>query len=141
MMKFLKKIHPEFWTIVFVSLFFSSLSSFFTYRIVAKQIPKVAVVDLAYLNNEFTMNLARYLMDNKVEDEKIAEVVKGYVSNLELLLKDINESGNYVLLQKQTVVSEGITDITKHLEQVLFESAIQQTDVKLVSGGRDDKIK
>ena len=126
-MKFFKKIRSEFLIAAAIALLISMISSVITYQVVMRKVPKVAVVDLLYLNNEFTVNLARYLADHNVGDEKMTEVVKAYLANLETLLKDINQSGNYVLLQKQTVVSEGITDITKDLEKVLFESVMKQT--------------
>ena len=125
-MKFFKKIRAEFLIAAAIALLISMISSAITYQVVMRKVPKVAVVDLLYLNNEFTVNLARYLADHNVGDERMAEVVKAYLANLETLLKDINQSGNYVLLQKQTVVSEGITDITKDLEKVLFESVMNQ---------------
>jgi hypothetical protein len=138
-MKFFKKIRSEFLIAAAIALLISLISSAITYQVVMRKVPKVAVVDLVYLNNEFTVNLARYLADHNVGDEKMAEVVKVYLANLETLLKDINQSSNYVLLQKQTVVSEGITDITKDLEKVLFESVMKQTNPQTKQGAENEK--
>jgi hypothetical protein len=124
---------PEFLTAGLIAIIISIASSIATYQIVMRKIPKIAIVDLAYLNNEFTVNLARYLADHHVSDEKMTEVVKAYISNLETLLKDINQSGNYVLLQKQTVVSDGMPDITKDLEKLLFERVIKQANPQINS--------
>lgn len=110
-----------------IALVISVLSSVITYQITMRKVPKIAVVDLVYLNNDFSLKLARYLADHEVAEEQMTEAVKTYIANLETLLKDINKSGNYILLQKQTVVSEGVPDITKDLEKVLFETVVSQT--------------
>ena len=129
-LKFLDRIRgirSEFLMAAAIALVVSVLSSAITYQITMRKVPKIAVVDLTYLNNEFTINLARYLSDHNVGEEQMTNAVKAYIANLETLLKDINKSGNYILLQKQTVVSEGIPDITKDLEKVLFETVMNQT--------------
>ena len=109
-----------------VALFVSVISSITTYQIVSKKVPKIAVVDLLYLNNEFTMNLARYLTQHHASDEQVSNAVKDYLANLQTLLGDITQTGNYLLLQKQTVVSEKLPDITKDLEKVLFETVVSK---------------
>ena len=128
--KFLDKIRgirSEFLMAAAIALVVSVLSSAITYQITMRKVPKIAVVDLVYLNNDFSLKLARYLADHEVAEEQMTEAVKTYIANLETLLKDINKSGNYILLQKQTVVSEGVPDITKDLEKVLFETVVSQT--------------
>jgi hypothetical protein len=125
-MKIFKEIPREFLFAGVIALAISATSSFITYKILERKIPEIAVVDLAYLNNDFAMNMSRYLSEHHVSDEKIAELVKSFMTNLETVLKDINKSGNYVLLQKQTVVSEGVVDVTKDLEKMLFESVMYQ---------------
>lgn len=128
-MKILNKIRvirSEFIAAATIALFISVMSSAITYQITMSKVPKIAVVDLVYLNNDFSLKLARYLADHEVAEEQMTEAVKTYIANLETLLKDINKSGNYILLQKQTVVSEGIPDITSDLEKVLFETVVSQ---------------
>lgn len=128
-MKILNKIRAirsEFIAAATIALFISVMSSAITYQITMRKVPKIAVVDLVYLNNDFSLKLARYLADHEVAEEQMTEAVKTYIANLETLLKDINKSGNYILLQKQTVVSEGIPDITSDLEKVLFETVVSQ---------------
>jgi seryl-tRNA synthetase len=120
-------IRSEFLTAALIALVVSVMSSAITYQITMRKVPKIAVVDLVYLNNDFSLKLARYLADHEVAEEQMTEAVKTYIANLETLLKDINKSGNYILLQKQTVVSEGVPDITKDLEKVLFETVVSQT--------------
>ena len=120
-------IRSEFLMAAVIALAVSVLSSAITYQITMRKVPKIAVVDLVYLNNDFSLKLARYLADHEVAEEQMTQAVKTYIANLETLLKDINKSGNYILLQKQTVVSEGVPDITKDLEKVLFETVVSQT--------------
>ena len=122
-----RTIRPEFIAAAIIALLISVMSSAITYQITMRKVPKIAVVDLVYLNNDFSLKLARYLADHEVAEEQMTEAVKTYISNLETLLKDINKSGNYILLQKQTVVSAGVPDITKDLEKVLFETVMSQT--------------
>lgn len=98
------------------------VSSVITFKIIETRIPKVAVVDLSYLNNEFILNVAKHLVDKEVPNSEIDKTVKSYLQHLETLLVDISKSGNYLLLQKQTVISKNIADVTKDIEQVLFES-------------------
>jgi seryl-tRNA synthetase len=123
----IRAIPNEFIIAATIALVISVLSSAITYQIAMRKVPKIAVVDLVYLNNDFSLKLARYLADHEVAEEQMTEAVKTYIANLETLLKDINKSGNYILLQKQTVVSEGVPDITKDLEKVLFETVVGQT--------------
>lgn len=111
-----------------ITLVVSVISSVITYKIVERKIPKIAVVDLPYLNNDFIVNLSRHLIEQKASDEELTQAVKIYLKTLESILKDISQSKqNYVLLQKQTVVSEDIEDITKDLEKTLFNAVITQT--------------
>ena len=123
--KIKEKIPSQFLVVGLISLIISVTSSLATYYVVSKRVSKFAVIDLAYLHNEFIINLARYLSDNQISEDKVTEVVKSYTSNLEALLQDVKNSGNYVLLQKQTVVSEGLPDVTKDVEKVLFDSAME----------------
>ena len=102
------------------ALFVSILSSFVTYQLLKNKIPKIVTIDIAYLNNDFVMNLARHLSSNNMEDAEVQKVVKAYLEHLDLLIKDV-QRGNFVLLQKQMVVSE-VTDITKDMERALSES-------------------
>lgn len=104
----------------------SIISSFITYKFVVKDSPRIAVVDLAYLNNDFIIKLSRYLTENKMDDELAEEIVKTYLKSLESIIVDIGKKSNYVLLQKQMVVSENIPDVTKDIEKALFESVAAQ---------------
>lgn len=126
-MKILKKIRTEFLIAAAFALAISAFSSAVTYQIVIRRVPQIAVVDLIDLQNQFSIDIARYLLDHNVGDEKMAEVVKAYTSNLDIILQDIHKSGKYLLLQKQTVVSDGIPDITAEVKKVLFESVTSQT--------------
>lgn len=125
-MKILKKIRREFLIVGFIALGVSALASLITYKITLRQVPKFAVVDLAYLNNDFVLNLSRYLVENHAPDQEVEKMVKAYLINLDAMLGDINRSGNYVLLQKQMVVSQGVHDLTPDLEKALFESVISK---------------
>ena len=111
-------------TLLFIILLFSFISSFLVYKFVAPKPQRIAVVDLAYLNHDFVINLSKKLIDKKVSDEKLSEIVKDYVANIELLIKDIEDSGEYVLFQKQTVISEGVVDITDQFKEVLLQGAM-----------------
>ncbi len=130
-MKILNKIPREFLINGAVALIFSLISFFAAYNLAARKMPKMAVVDLTYLNNDFIIKLSRYLTENKLEDEEVQKIVKTHLDTLEALLKEISTQGNYILLQKQTVVSENIQDITKDLEKALFESVIHQNKLKV----------
>ncbi len=123
-MKILKNIRREFIIVGAVALGVSVLVSFVTYKMTLRQVPKFAVVDLAYLNNDFVLNLSRYLVENNAPEQEVEKMVKSYLINLDAMLGDINRSGNYVLLQKQMVVSQGVHDLTPDLEKALFESVI-----------------
>jgi hypothetical protein len=113
-----------------ISVVISVSSAAISYKIASKKSPQFAVVDLAYLNNEFIVKLARYLTDHNVAEEKIADTVKSYITNLEAMLANLSKDGDYILLQKQSVASSNLTDITKDLEKVLFESALTQVKSK-----------
>ncbi len=126
-MKFFFKIRTEFLIAAAIAAVISAFSSVITYQIVIRRVPQIAVVDLIDLQNQFSIDIARYLLDRNVGDEKMTEVVKAYTSNLDIILQDINKSGKYLLLQKQTVVSEDIPDITAEVKKVLFESVTSQT--------------
>jgi hypothetical protein len=126
-MKIFKKIRTEFLIAAAIAMVISAFSSVITYQIVIRRVPQIAVVDLIDLQNQFSIDIARYLLDRNVGDEKMTEVVKAYTSNLDIILQDINKSGKYLLLQKQTVVSEDIPDITAEVKKVLFESVTSQT--------------
>lgn len=126
-MKIFKKIRTEFLIAAAIAVVISAFSSVITYQIVIRRVPQIAVVDLIDLQNRFSIDIARYLLDRNVGDEKMTEVVKAYTSNLDIILQDINKSGKYLLLQKQTVVSEDIPDITAEVKKVLFESVTSQT--------------
>jgi len=120
----IKNIKQEIKVSIFVALAVSILSSSVTYYFLQSKIPKFAVVDLAYLNNDFVTNLSRYLIDHKAPDEEVAAMVRAYLATLETMLSNIHQSGNYVLLQKQMVISDNIVDLTKDLEKALFESVV-----------------
>jgi len=122
--KISKKISRETLMVALIALVVSIISSFVAYKITVRQVPKFAVVDLAYLNNEFVMNLSRHLVEHHASDAEVEKAVKLYLSSLEAMLADINHSGNYILLQRQMVVSEGLVDLTQDLEKALFESVI-----------------
>jgi hypothetical protein len=134
-MKFFKKIRTEFLIAAAIAVVISAFSSVITYQIVIRRVPQIAVVDLIDLQNQFSIDIARYLLDRNVGDEKMTEVVKAYTSNLDIILQDINKSGKYLLLQKQTVVSEDIPDITAEVKKVLFESVTSQT----ILGAQNEK--
>lgn len=120
----IKKIKQEIKVSILAALLVSIVSSSTTYYFLQSKIPKFAVVDLAYLNNDFVTNLSRYLIDNKASDEEVTVMVKSYLLTLETMLSNIHQSGNYVLLQKQMVISDNIVDLTNDLEKALFESVV-----------------
>jgi len=130
-MNFFKKI-PRFIQInIAISLLISSLSCLIIYKIIDYKIPKIAVVDLSYLNNEFVVNLSRHLLENKIDDKNVEEAVRTHLDTLESILNDISQSkNNFILLQKQTVISPNIEDITKQIEQVIFNNIIAKTSKK-----------
>jgi hypothetical protein len=134
-MKIFNKVRSEFFIAAAITLMISVTTSVITYQIVIRKVPQIAVVDLLDLQNQFSIDLARYLSDHEVGDEKMTEVVKAYTSNLEMILKDISQSGKYLLLQKQTVVSEDIPDITADVKKALFESVMYQTNL----GAKNEK--
>ncbi len=107
--------------IIFVSLPIQYMVASYA---VKNKIPRIAVIDLASLNSEFVTKVARYLADNQLSEEDLDTITQQYLQNLEVILKDINQK-NYILLQKQMVVSEGIEDITQEVEKALFESIIK----------------
>jgi len=127
-MKIIKKIPKEIIGSVLVALFVSLFSSFITYTILERKIPKIAVVDLSYLNNGFIVNLSRHLVESKMGDEAVEMAVKTHIQTLESILKDISHSRqNYILLQKQTVASVDVEDITPELEKLLFNTIVAKT--------------
>jgi hypothetical protein len=127
-MKFIKKIPKQILVCILVALSVSLFSSFITYKILERKIPKIAVVDLSYLNNGFMINLSRHLVENKMGDEAVEMAVKTHIQTLESILKDISHSKqNYILLQKQTVASVDVEDITPELEKVLFNAIVAKT--------------
>jgi hypothetical protein len=130
-MNFFKKI-PRFIQInIAISLLISLLSCLIIYKIIDYKIPKIAVVDLSYLNNEFVVNLSRHLLENKIDDKNVEEAVRTHLDTLESILNDISQSkNNFILLQKQTVISPNIEDITKQIEQVIFNNIVAKTSKK-----------
>lgn len=130
-MNFFRKI-PRFIQInIAISLLISSLSCLIIYKIIDYKIPKIAVVDLSYLNNEFVVNLSRHLLENKIDDKNVEEAVRTHLDTLESILNDISQSkNNFILLQKQTVISPNIEDITKQIEQVIFNNIVAKTSKK-----------
>ncbi|MEI6806917.1 MAG: TrbI F-type domain-containing protein [Myxococcaceae bacterium] len=120
-----EKLKPQKFLITLV-VATSIISSFTTYKFVSKDSPHIAVVDLAYLNNDFIIKLSRYLTENKMDDELAEQIVKTYLKSLESIIADIGKKSNYVLLQRQMVVSENISDVTKDIEKALFESVTAQ---------------
>jgi hypothetical protein len=107
------------------------LSCLIIYKIIDYKIPKIAVVDLSYLNNEFVVNLSRHLLENKIDDKNVEEAVRTHLDTLESILNDISQSkNNFILLQKQTVISPNIEDITKQIEQVIFNNIVAKTSKK-----------
>jgi hypothetical protein len=130
-MNFFKKI-PRFIQInIAISFLISSLSCLIIYKIIDYKIPKIAVVDLSYLNNEFVVNLSRHLLENKIDDKNVEEAVRTHLDTLESILNDISQSkNNFILLQKQTVISPNIEDITKQIEQVIFNNIVAKTSKK-----------
>ncbi len=134
-MRIFKRIRTEFLIAAAIAVAISVFTSAVTYQIVIRRVPQIAVVDLIDLQNQFSIDIARYLLDRNVGDEKMAEVVKAYTANLDIILQDINKSGKYLLLQKQTVVSEDIPDITAEVKKVLFESVTSQT----ILGAQNEK--
>jgi hypothetical protein len=128
--KTFSKTGSDFLITALIALIISVGSAAISYKIASKKSPQFAVVDLAYLNNEFIVKLARYLTDHNVAEEKIADTVKSYITNLEAMLANLSKDGDYILLQKQSVASSNLTDITKDLEKVLFESALTQVKSK-----------
>jgi len=127
-MKFIKKIPKQILVCIAVTVGVSLFSSFITYKILERKIPKIAVIDLSYLNNGFMVNLSRHLVENNMGDQAVEMAVKTHIHTLESILKDISYSKqNYILLQKQTVVSVDIEDITPELEKVLFNTIVAKT--------------
>lgn len=136
-MKILNKIPKQIMICVATTMFVSLLSSVVTYKILERKIPKIAVVDLSYLNNGFMINLSRHLLENKMGDEALEMAVKTHIQTLESILKDISHNKqNYILLQKQTVASVDVEDITPELEKVLFNTIVAKT-----KGGADEEKK
>ncbi len=124
-MKLLHKIPKPILINVLTAFCVSLIASFITYKIIDYRIPKIATVDLSYLNNEFMVNLSRHLIENKISDKKIEQAVKTHLETLDSILNDINHSNrNFILLQKQIVVSEDVEDITKKIEQVIFNNIV-----------------
>lgn len=111
-----------------------TITSFYTEYRVRGSAPKIAVIDLMYLNNDFTMNVARYLSKNNVSDEGIRTMVNKYLKNLDHIVKDLNQE-NVILIQKQTIVSRGLRDITPDVEKILFETITRDLE-----NGDDKKI-
>lgn len=136
-MKILNKISKQTLICIAVAMVVSLFSSFITYKILERKIPKIAVVDLSYLNNSFMINLSRHLVENKMGDEAVELAVRTHIQTLESILKDISHSKqNFILLQKQTVVSVDVEDITPELEKVLFNTIVAKT-----KGGADEEKK
>ena len=136
-MKILKKIPREIAVSITAAFIVSALSSLLTYKILERKIPKIAVVDLSYLNNGFIVNLSRHLVESKMGDEAVEMAVKTHIQTLESILKDISHSRqNYILLQKQTVASVDVEDITPELEKLLFNTIVAKT-----KGGIDEEEK
>lgn len=119
---YLSKITKE-TKIIFVIIIISSLAtSLATACFMQKRIPKFAVVDLSYLTNDAAISLSRYLIDHKASDEEVQAMIKSYIAALETIIKNIHDSGNYILLQKQMVISENVVDLTPEIEKALFET-------------------
>lgn len=136
-MKILNKISKQTLICIAVAMVVSLFSSFITYKILERKIPKIAVVDLSYLNNSFMINLSRHLVENKMGDEAVELAVRTHIQTLESILKDISHSKqNFILLQKQTVASVDVEDITPELEKVLFNTIVAKT-----KGGADEEKK
>ena len=136
-MKILNKISKQTLICIAVAMVVSLFSSFITYKILERKIPKIAVVDLSYLNNGFMINLSRHLVENKMGDEAVELAVRTHIQTLESILKDISHSKqNFILLQKQTVASVDVEDITPELEKVLFNTIVAKT-----KGGADEEKK
>jgi hypothetical protein len=137
-MRILYKISREIRVSIAIACVVSVFSSFVTYKSLERKIPKVAVVDLAYLNNDFIIKLSRYLIEQNVSDDALNSSVKAYLETLDSVLKDISNSRqNYILLQKQTVASDNVEDITKELEQVLFSQVMNKVKE---NGGLSEKV-
>ena len=127
-MKIIKKIPKEISACILTALVVSVISSFVTYKFLERKIPKIAVIDLSYLNNDFMVNVSRHLVENKMGDEALAVAVKTHLETLDAIMKDISNSRqNYILLQKQTVISEGVEDITGEVGKVLFNAVVSKT--------------
>jgi hypothetical protein len=136
-MKILSKLPKGIAASVAAALVVSALSSFVTYKILERKIPKIAVVDLSYLNNDFMLKLSRYLVEHKMGDDALTVAVKTHLQTLESILKDISHSHqNYILMQKQTVVSEDVEDVTKEIEKALFSAVVSKTKEGEVSDER-----
>lgn len=138
-MKILNKIPKGILASVAAALVVSATSSFVTYKILERKIPKIAVIDLSYLNNDFMVNVSRHLIEHKMGDEALAVAVKTHLQTLDSIMKDISHSRqNYILLQKQTVISEGVEDITEEVGKVLFNAVVSKTKE---SGASNESIK
>jgi hypothetical protein len=111
------------------------MASMMTYQFVKHRSPEIVMVDLAYLNNGFVINFARYLTENNLSEDEVQKMVTYYQSHLETLLQDVSKSGNYLLIQKQMVISENIPDLTKEIEKALFQTMTQ----KLKKGDSNEK--
>lgn len=127
-MKILSKLPKGITASITAALIVSVISSFVTYKVLERKIPKIAVIDLSYLNNDFMVNVSRHLVENKMGDEALAVAVKTHLETLDAIMKDISNSRqNYILLQKQTVISEGVEDITGEVGKVLFNAVVSKT--------------
>ena len=127
-MKILSKMPKGIVVSIAAALVVSAISSFATYKVLERKIPKIAVVDLTYLNNDFMVKLSRYLVEHKMGDEALAVAVKTHLQTLESILKDISHSHqNYILMQRQTVISDDVEDVTKEIEKALFSAVVSKT--------------
>lgn len=118
LLKIAPHLQRELTRVFLVSFLVSVVSSTATYFLVKSQIPKFATIDLLYLTNDFSVNLAKYKLDHGASDDEVAKIINQYSKNLNPLLQDISRRGNYVLFQKQALVTDA-PDITNQIKQIV----------------------
>mgnify|MGYP000255207943 CR=1 FL=1 len=110
-----------------------------TYKLTMRKIPKIAVIDLAYINQDFITTFSQYDLTN----EAAANRVKIYVYRLGALLNEISKNQGVILLQKQAIAGDylgGLTDITTEIRQAIFSDLGSVEDQKKLADEARKKL-
>ncbi len=110
-----------------------------TYQLTMRKIPKIAVIDLAYINQDFITTFSQYDLTN----EAAANRVKIYVYRLGALLNEISKNQGVILLQKQAIAGDylgGLTDITTEIRQAIFSDLGSVEDQKKLADEARKKL-